>query len=355
MADMRATAARTGPSALLPGVLLCVAITGAATLLQAGEVAWLGQAYLEALVLAILLGVAVRTAWVPGARWQPGVAFSGRILLEIAIVLLGASVSVATVLALGPALLGGIVLTVAAALVSSYGIGRALRLRPRMAALVACGNSICGNSAIVAVAPVIGADAEDVAASIAFTAVLGVVTVLLLPLLVPLLRLSLTQYGVLAGLTVYAVPQVLAATLPNRRAEQPGGHGGQAGARADAGAAGACAVRADAAAAWRRRRAGGVAMGGCAAVVHRGVPRDAGGAVLRAGAGSGVAGDQGCGCRLDDGLDGGAGPGRGCARGGARGGAGDGGGYGVIGCAGGDQPWTDLGAFSQVKASSPFL
>jgi uncharacterized membrane protein YadS len=31
---------------------------------------------------------------------------------------------------------------------------------------------------------------------------------------VPIFHLSLTQYGVLAGLTVYAVPQVLAATLP---------------------------------------------------------------------------------------------------------------------------------------------
>jgi len=44
--------------------------------------------------------------------------------------------------------------------------------------------------------------------------VLGVVVVLTLPLLVPVLHLTLTQYGVLAGLTVYAVPQVLAATLP---------------------------------------------------------------------------------------------------------------------------------------------
>ncbi len=80
--------------------------------------------------------------------------------------------------------------------------------------LIACGNSICGNSAIAAVAPIIGADSDDIASSIAFTAVLGVVVVLLLPLLVPVLILSLTQYGVLAGLTVYAVPQVLAATLP---------------------------------------------------------------------------------------------------------------------------------------------
>ena len=83
-----------------------------------------------------------------------------------------------------------------------------------MAILIACGNSICGNSAIAAVAPVIGAHSDDVAASISFTAVLGVIVVLTLPLLVPVLQLSLTQYGVLAGLTVYAVPQVLAATLP---------------------------------------------------------------------------------------------------------------------------------------------
>ena len=199
---------------LLPGVLLCLLVTLGAGALQYIEVKFAGQAYLEALVLAILLGVAIRTAWTPGPRWHPGVAFSARILLEVAVVLLGASVSAHTVLGLGPALLGGIVLVVAVAIGTSYGISRAFGLPVRMAILVACGNSICGNSAIAAVAPVIGADGDDIASSIAFTAVLGVVVVLLLPLLVPVLLLSLTQYGVLAGLTVYAVPQVLAATLP---------------------------------------------------------------------------------------------------------------------------------------------
>jgi len=173
-----------------------------------------GQAYLEALVLAILLGVAIRTAWEPGALWHDGIAFAAKFLLEIAVVLLGAAVSARTVAALGPALLLGIVLTVAIAIAASYGIGRALGLPNRMAVLIACGNSICGNSAIAAVAPVIGAAGDDIAAAIAFTAVLGVIVVILLPLLVPLLKMSLTQYGVLAGLTVYAVPQVLAATLP---------------------------------------------------------------------------------------------------------------------------------------------
>ena len=63
-----------------------------------------------------------------------------------------------------------------------------LGLPKRMAVLVACGNAICGNSAIAAVAPVIGAKPADVASSIAFTAILGVIVVLALPLLVPLLR-----------------------------------------------------------------------------------------------------------------------------------------------------------------------
>jgi uncharacterized integral membrane protein (TIGR00698 family) len=199
---------------LLPGLLLCIAITIAAIALQAVEVRLAGQAYLEALVLAILLGVAVRTAWTPASRWIPGIAFSAKFLLEFAIILLGASVSVTTVLALGPILLFGIAAVVAMALGTSFIICRALSLPLRMSILIACGNSICGNSAIAAVAPVIGADGDDIASSISFTAVLGVVVVLGLPLLVPILQLSLTQYGVLAGLTVYAVPQVLAATLP---------------------------------------------------------------------------------------------------------------------------------------------
>jgi uncharacterized integral membrane protein (TIGR00698 family) len=199
---------------LLPGILLCVAITVVAILLQAVEVHFVGQAHLEALVLAILVGVAVRTAWVPTPRFIPGLAFSAKFLLECAVVMLGASVSVATVLALGPFLLVGIASVVAIALGISFVIGRMIGLPLRMAILIACGNSICGNSAIAAVAPVIGADSDDIAASISFTAVLGVIVVLTLPLLVPVLQLSLTQYGVLAGLTVYAVPQVLAATLP---------------------------------------------------------------------------------------------------------------------------------------------
>jgi len=198
----------------LPGVALCVAVTAAAKLIEQAEVGYAGHPYLEGLVVAILLGVLIRAFWVPGPVWKPGIAFSAKTLLEIAVVLLGASLSAGLLVALGPILLIGIAVVVTIALATSYALCRALGLPRKMSVLVACGNSICGNSAIAAVAPIIGAKPADIASSIAFTAVLGVIVVLGLPLLVPVLDLSLTQYGVLAGLTVYAVPQVLAATLP---------------------------------------------------------------------------------------------------------------------------------------------
>jgi uncharacterized integral membrane protein (TIGR00698 family) len=199
---------------LIPGIALCGLITIVSIGVQHVEERYFDHPYVEALVIAILLGMAVRTAWQPSARWLSGIAFSAKQLLEVAVMLLGASISFAAVMASGLALIAAIVATVAIMLAVSYGLSRMLGLSAKLSILIACGNSICGNSAIAAVAPVIGADGDDIASSISFTAILGVLMVLGLPLLIPLLELSATQYGILAGLTVYAVPQVLAATVP---------------------------------------------------------------------------------------------------------------------------------------------
>jgi uncharacterized integral membrane protein (TIGR00698 family) len=202
------------PPRVLSGAALCVAIALAAVAAGTLEHAVAGRAWIEPLVLAILIGAAVRTAWIPDARWKPGIDFSAKQVLEVAIVLLGLTLDLPLLLRAGPLLAAGIIVAVLAALGVGYLLGRTLGLRTRLALLVAVGNAICGNSAIAAVAPVIGAEPDDVASSIAFTAVLGVAVVLTLPYLMGPLGLSEYQYGVLAGLTVYAVPQVLAATLP---------------------------------------------------------------------------------------------------------------------------------------------
>src|SRR4051794_18623590 len=89
---------------VLPGIAICIAVTAAAAMLEWVEVRLAGRAWLESLVLAILVGTAVRTCWTPAVRFWPGIAFSAKTLLEVAVVLLGASVSAGAVLSTGPAL-----------------------------------------------------------------------------------------------------------------------------------------------------------------------------------------------------------------------------------------------------------
>ncbi|WP_176083715.1 putative sulfate exporter family transporter [Martelella sp. HB161492] len=199
---------------LMPGLGLAILVSIVAFAAEAVEINLTGHKFIENLVLAILIGTAIRSTVPLADIFHAGIRFSEKFVLEVAIVLLGASISVQALKAAGPALVIGIVGTVAIAISVSYMIGRGLGLHHKLATLVACGNSICGNSAIAAAAPVIDAEAEDIAAAIAFTAVLGVIMVLALPLALATLGLSPSQYGVLSGLTVYAVPQVLAAAQP---------------------------------------------------------------------------------------------------------------------------------------------
>lgn len=199
---------------LLPGLTLTGLLALAAWAIAEFETLRFGHPVIEALVVAIILGMLVRTAWSLPRDAEPGVRLAGKGLLELAVCLMGLSVDLPLLLSAGPALAIGVVILVVVGLTLSYLLGRAFGLPHKLAVLVACGNAICGNSAIAAVAPVIGADAEQVGSAIAFTAILGVAVVLGLPLLITPLGLSFYQYGVLAGLTVYAVPQVLAAAFP---------------------------------------------------------------------------------------------------------------------------------------------
>ncbi len=201
-------------ASLLPGVALCALVALTALGIASAETRLFGHPVVEGLVVAILLGMIVRTAWTLPEPLDAGVRFAAKEVLELAVVLLGLTADLPLLLAAGPVLALGIVLLVVVGLALSYALGRWFGLPSTLAILVACGNAICGNSAIAAVAPVIGADAEHVASAIAFTAILGVGVVIGLPFLMHPLELSFYQYGVLSGLTVYAVPQVLAATFP---------------------------------------------------------------------------------------------------------------------------------------------
>ncbi len=199
---------------IVPGVLLSILVSLTAFGLQWVQKAALDTVWMEGLPMAVVLGMVIRFCWKPGPRWEPGIQFMSKRVLEFAIVLLGAALD-AALLASTPVFLivatfGLVALTIGA----GYGFGRLFGLNHQLALLVASGNAICGNSAIAAIAPAIEAEEREIVLAISFTAVLGIVVVVLLPYLVPLLGLDFRQYGILAGWSVYAVPQVLAATLP---------------------------------------------------------------------------------------------------------------------------------------------
>ena len=208
IADRNSTARR-----VLPGVLVSAVITAIAFVLAAIQESVIDHAILEPLVLSLILGLLLRMAWTPPAVFEKGIAFSGKQLLEFAIVVLGITLNLGAIVDAGWKLIVSVLLLVSMTLVVGIAVGKAMGLSVKLATLIAVGNAICGNSAIAAVAPVIRARKEDVAAAIALTAVWGVGVVLVLPLLVPLLDLSDERFGTVAGLSVYAVPQVLAATF----------------------------------------------------------------------------------------------------------------------------------------------
>lgn len=202
------------PAHLLPGLTLVGAIALAAFGVEWVQQALLGRVWLDALVVAIILGALCRTIRPAPQTCATGIAFAAKPVMEWAVSLMGATIRLGALAGMGWTLVGSIVGLIAMTIALGYALGRWLGLSGRMALLVACGNAICGNSAIAAVAPAIEADGDDVAASIGFTAVLGIVVVLLVPVLAGALHLDAVRGGMLAGLTVYAVPQVLAAAHP---------------------------------------------------------------------------------------------------------------------------------------------
>lgn len=200
-------------SALGPGLGLALAITAFAALGGVLQRASIGQDVVEPIVIALVAGVALRTRVHRPERFLAGTDFASKGLLEVSIVLIGASLDLRQILAPGLILPLVVVWGVAASLAVSFFIGRRLGLSRNLAVLVAVGNSICGNSAIVAVAPIISATKNEVASALALTAVLGVTLVLALPLVITIASLDHYQYGVLAGMSVYSVPQVVAAAF----------------------------------------------------------------------------------------------------------------------------------------------
>ena len=125
----------------------------------------------------------------------PGIKFTSKKLLKVAIVLLGASLNITTVLKVGRFPLTVMVFTLATCFGVGHFVGKALGLNWKMSNLISAGTGICGGSAIAAIAPVIEATDLDVAYGMSATFLFDMAMIVLFPIMGRALGLSDAAYG----------------------------------------------------------------------------------------------------------------------------------------------------------------
>ncbi|WP_258066530.1 YeiH family protein [Rathayibacter sp. AY2B7] len=191
-----------------PGVAACAVTAVIAALLHATVPA------VPMLTAAVALGILV--AQLPAARpllsgaLAPGLKFSSRSLMRTGIVLLGLKLSLIDIAALG----WGAILVVVGIVLATFGLtwalGRALRLPGQEPLLLAAGFSICGASAIGAMAGATRAKEQEQATPVALVTLCGTLAIAVLPALQQPLGLSDVQFGHWVGASVHDVGQVVA-------------------------------------------------------------------------------------------------------------------------------------------------
>jgi uncharacterized integral membrane protein (TIGR00698 family) len=136
-----------------------------------------------------------------------------KLLLQASVVGLGFGMNLQRVLSAGA---DGFVYTaggIAFALAAGWALGRALRVERTTSYLVSVGTAICGGSAIAAVGPIVGADAEQMSVSLATVFLLNSIALLLFPPVGRALGLSQTQFGLWAALAIHDTSSVVGAAM----------------------------------------------------------------------------------------------------------------------------------------------
>ncbi len=203
---------------MLPGLLLSSALAASALMLSTHS--WMAAHGMNALTLAIVLGVVVGNTVYPAleGRCATGVGVSKQQLLRLGIVLYGLRLTVADIGAVGAAGVVTNLLVVATTFALACWLGvRWLGMDRRAAMLIAAGSSICGAAAVMAAAPVLRARAEEVTVAAATVVVFGTLAMFLYPLMLSWgsvagwLPSGDKAFGIYIGSTIHEVAQVLVA------------------------------------------------------------------------------------------------------------------------------------------------
>ena len=195
---------------LLPGCAIALVLAAIAKGLESWE-ASAGLHLIGASVIALFLGMIVNRFYKPNDTTKPGIRFTSKKILKFAIILLGASLNITTVLTVGKFSLTVMLFTLATCFGLGYFIGKALGLNWKTSSLINAGTGICGGSAIAAIAPVIDATDMDVAYGLSATFLFDMVMVVVFPILGRKLGLSDAAFGLWAGTAVNDTSSVVAA------------------------------------------------------------------------------------------------------------------------------------------------
>lgn len=163
-------------------------------------------------VLALAIGLGLNLVLKTNQEsLAPGLQFSSKTILRLAIILLGSSLSVTEIYEVGRYSVIVMMFTLTAAFGFGYLFGHLLKVNWKMSTLISAGTGICGGSAIMAISPTIDAEASDVTYSIAATFIFDVLMIILFPIAGRWLGLSDLAYGLWTGTAVNDTSSVVAA------------------------------------------------------------------------------------------------------------------------------------------------
>jgi len=165
---------------------------------------------IDAMLIAIVIGMVIRNSVGVPPRFHAGIRYAVITIMPLGIVLMGARLNFFDVVRTSVTALIISVVCVCVALTMTIWLCRRVGIGQKLGILIGVGTAICGGTAIAVAAPVIEADDGDTAFGIATVTLFGMVAVFVLPLLGQLFGMTQLEFGVWAGTSVHATPQVVA-------------------------------------------------------------------------------------------------------------------------------------------------
>ena len=192
-------------AAFVLGIAICFAVAALSFLIEG----FVPGGLLGASIIALFMGTIINSFFHP--TWiRPALKFTSKKILKLAIILLGASLSLNTIMSVGKMTFFVMIFTFA----MCFGVGHFVRklfgLNWKLGNLISAGTGICGGSAVAAIAPVIDAEDKDIAFAMSSTFLFDMVMVALYPIMGKLLSMSDIAYGIWAGTSVNDTASVVA-------------------------------------------------------------------------------------------------------------------------------------------------